>query len=168
MTPPTGDIPQEFHSAYEGRPFLTCTRCGEMLEEIAGGYQIFKLFRRKECIYEYVLCHPCHAGVIDEFSEESKERLAEYHVQRVSLNLGRWRCAVCGNGRGEDGEHEFSITGACKGHHLIHDLMLCGGCRREMQHLLSPETRKVWDRFVEENLPGVPSDSISPADLVPA
>src|SRR5688572_17890380 len=55
------EIPAEFHSEYEGRPFQSCTRCGEMLSEIAEGYQIFKLFRRGEAIYEYALCHPCHA-----------------------------------------------------------------------------------------------------------
>ena len=168
MTDSPSDIPREFHSDYEDRPFQSCSRCGEMLEEIPGGYQIFKLVRRGETLYEYVLCHPCHTGVVNEFSEESRERLAEFHVQRVSLNLGRWRCAVCGNARGEDGEEEFSITGACQGRRLIHDLMACGACRREMQSLLSPETRKVWERFVAENLPGVPSDSVSPADLVPA
>jgi hypothetical protein len=162
------DIPTEFHSDYEDRPFQTCTRCGEMLAEIPGGYQIFKLYRRREAIYEYALCHPCHAGVVAEFSGESRQRLAEFHVQRVSLNLGRWRCAVCGNGRGEEGEEEFSITGACEGRRLIHDLMACGACRREMQALLSPETRKVWERFVDENLPGLPAGVINPADLVPA
>jgi hypothetical protein len=168
MTDSPSDIPLEFHSTYEGRLFQSCARCGEMLEEIAGGYQIFKLFRQGEAIYEYALCDPCHTGVVGEFSEESRQRLAEFHLQRVSLHLGRWRCAVCGNARGEDSEEEFSLSGACRGRRLIHDLMVCGGCRREMQSLLSPETRRVWDRFVDENLPGVPAGVITPADLVPA
>ncbi|HEX2750506.1 MAG TPA: hypothetical protein VHM91_21045 [Verrucomicrobiales bacterium] len=166
--PSPSDIPREFHSEYEERPFQSCTRCGEMLEEITGGYQIFKLYQGSEAIYEYALCHPCHAGVIKKFSRESRERLAEFHRQRVSLNLGRWRCAVCGNSRGEEGEAEFSLSAACQARSLIHELMVCGACRREMQSLLSPETRKVWDRFVDENLPGLPANSISPADLVPA
>lgn len=168
MNDTPSDIPREFHSDYEGRPFQTCTRCGEMLAQIAEGYQIFKLFRQGEAIYEYVLCHPCHAGIVEQFSGESRERLEEFHRQRVSLHLGRWKCAVCGNARGEEGEREFSLTGACQGHRLIHELMLCGGCRHEMQGLLSRETRGVWDRFVDENLPGVPAGVIAPSDLVPA
>lgn len=162
------DIPREFHSEYEERPFQSCTRCGEMLAGIPGGYQIFKLYRQNEAIYEYALCDPCYGGVLQEFSAESTERLHEFHRQRVSLNLGRWTCAVCGNARGEDGEVEFSLSGACLGRRLIHELMICGGCRREMQALLSRHTREVWDRFVEENFPGVPAGTISPTELVPA
>jgi hypothetical protein len=168
MLPSPTDIPREFHSEYEDRPFQSCTRCGEMLEEIPGGYQIFKLYRQSEPIYEYALCHPCHTGIVSEFSPESRQRLAEFHLQRVSLNLGRWRCAVCGNSRREDGEPEFCLSAACQARRLIHDLMICGACRHEMQSLLSTETRKVWDRFVHDNLPGLPANSISPADLVPA
>src|SRR5436190_18617431 len=93
------NIPPELHSEYEERPFQTCSRCGEMLAEIPDGYQIFKLYRRGEAIYEYTLCHPCHTGLISEFSTESRQRLAEFHRQRISLNLGRHRCAVCGNDR---------------------------------------------------------------------
>ncbi|HWB05398.1 MAG TPA: hypothetical protein VG796_20360 [Verrucomicrobiales bacterium] len=160
-------IPREFHSHYEDRPFQSCTRCGEMLDEIPGGYQIFKLFRHREPIYEYALCHPCHTGILDEFSADSRRRLAEFHANRVTLNLGRFRCAVCGNSRGEDQQPEFSLTAACLSRRLVHELMVCGPCRLEMQSLLSPETRRLWDKFVDENLPGVPSDSISPLELVP-
>ena len=171
MTHSSSDIPREFHSEYEERPFQSCTRCGEMLEEIADGYQLFKLYRRGEAIYEYALCHPCHTGVVKQFSDESKERLAEFHEHRVTLNLGRWKCAVCGNARGEDGEEEFSLTAACRARRLIHELMICGVCRREMQSLLSRETREVWDRFVDDNFPGVPEGTtapVSPLELVPA
>ncbi len=161
-------IPPELHSEYEGRPFHTCTRCGEMLREIPEGYQIFKLYRKGETIYEYVLCHPCHSGLVDRFSQESRTRLADFYRQRVSMHLGRGKCAVCGDTRSEAGAEEFSLTAACKGDQLVHDLMVCGPCRVEMQSLLSRETRGVWDRFVEDNLPGAPSGAISPYDLVPA
>jgi hypothetical protein len=168
MSDPSNDIPPEFHSEYEGRPFQTCTRCGEMLAEIADGYQVFKLFRRGEPIYEYAVCHPCHSGIVREFSDESRRRLEEFHRDRISLNLGRWTCAVCGDARDEDAAREFSITGACQGHRLVHDLMICGGCRHEMDSLLSHQTREVWDRFVEENLPGVPAGTMVPGDLIPS
>lgn len=164
-------IPPELHSEYEERPFQTCTRCGELLAEIAEGYQLFKLFRGGEPIYEYALCHPCHAGLIADFSTESRERLAEFHRQRVSLNLGRQCCAVCGNDRADD--PEYSLTAACQGTGMVHALMVCGPCRREMQGLLSKHTRDVWDRFVNDNLTGAPQGTaspvapVSPLELVP-
>jgi len=162
------DLPRELHSEYEERPFQSCTRCGESLADVPEGYQLFKLFRRGETIYEYALCHPCHAGLLADFSAESRQRLAEFHAQRVTLNLGLRRCAVCGNDRTED--EEFSLTAACAGAGLRHALMVCGPCRREMQSLLSKPTREVWDRFVSENLAGAPSGTItpvSPLELVP-
>lgn len=161
-------IPPELHSEYEERPFQTCTRCGEMLAEIPEGYQLFKLYRRGQPIYEYALCHPCHGGLLRSFSDESRQRLADFHSQRVSLNMGRQRCAVCGNDRADD--EEFSLTAACQGTGVVHTLMVCGPCRREMQTLLSKHTREVWDRFVNDNLSGLPGTSItpvSPLELVP-
>ena len=163
------DIPRELHSEYEERPFQTCTRCGELLCEIAEGYQLFKLYRRGEAIYEYALCHPCHAGLLREFSHESRQRLAEFHAQRMTLNLGRMRCAVCGHDRAED--EEFSLTAACQGTGLVHALMVCGPCRRGMHDLLSKHTREVWERFVNDNLAGAPEGTltpVSPLELVPA
>ena len=136
-----------------------------MLEEIAEGYQIFKLWRRGEVIYEYALCDPCNAGIIAEFSAESRQRLEDFHRERVSLNLGRWKCAVCGNDRAEDAE--FSLSASCTGRRLIHELMICGGCRHEMQSLLSTQTREVWERFLSENFPAPPAGSILPMELLP-
>lgn len=169
MTNPSSDIPRELHSEYEERPFQSCTRCGETLAEIPEGFQLFKLFRRGEAIYEYALCHPCHTGLVAGFSAESRQRLEEFHATRVSLNLGRVKCAVCGDARGADGE--YSLTAACQGRELIHALMICCECRRDMQSLLSKQTREVWDRFVSDNLAGAPAGTftpVSPLELVPA
>ena len=168
MSEYANEIPAELHSEYEDRPFQSCTRCGEALAAVEGGYQIFKLFHGTEVLYEYALCQPCHTGVMDQFSEHSRARMAGYHSQRVTLNLGPHLCAVCGNERGENGEPEYALSAACDGTALRHSLMLCGVCLREMQALLSPETRRTWQRFVDENLPGVPPEAVSPAGLVPA
>jgi hypothetical protein len=138
-----------------------------MLSEIPEGYQIFKLCRRGGTICEYALCHFCHADAVREFSGESRARLAEFHERRVSLDLGRHACAVCGDARSEVSSGEFALTGACRGLRLVHELMICGGCHREMQSLLSRESRGVWDRFVNENLPGVPAGAALPGGLLP-
>jgi hypothetical protein len=159
-------IPRELHSEYEERPFQSCTRCGESLAAVPEGYQIFKLFERSEVTYEYTLCAPCHGGLMEQFSEHSRARMADFHQQRVTLNLGAHLCAVCGNERGEAGEPQFALSAACEGGTLRHCLMLCGGCLREMQALLSPETRRTWQRFVTDNLPGLPPESVTPGGLV--
>jgi hypothetical protein len=163
------DIPSELHSVYEDRPFRSCTRCGESLAEVPEGYQLFKLFLRGEVLCEYALCHHCHAGLLADFSAESRRHLADYHAQRMALNLGSRRCAVCGHDRMDDGE--YSLTAACEGTKMRHVLMVCGPCRRDMQSLLSRETRDVWDRFVSENFAGAPPDlatPVSPLELMPA
>jgi hypothetical protein len=154
------DIPHELHSEYEERPFQSCTRCGESLADVPEGYQLFKLYRRAEPIYEYALCHPCHAGLLAEFSDESRVRLAEFHTQSMTLNLGARRCAVCGHDRAED--EEYSLTAACEGTALRHVLMVCGPCRRDMREMLSKHTREVWDRFVNDNLAGAPAGTLTP------
>jgi hypothetical protein len=160
-------VPEEFFSEYEKRAFQSCTRCGEYLPAVEEGYQICKLFRDAEAIYEYALCHPCHLGVVRQFSQESRQRLELYYSEHVAMNLGRHQCAVCGNERYAQGEVEFSITGAFRGREMLHELMMCGCCKASMAALLSPETRQVWDDFVRDNLPGLPAESPSPSELIP-
>lgn len=164
----SGAHPDEFLSAYTDGRFTHCTRCGETLADMPEGYQISKRFSGTEPVYEFALCHPCHAGVVAEFSGESRDRLDTFHREHVSLNLGRFRCAVCGVAREVMKCRDYSITGAFQGPECIHELMFCGLCNQEMQSLMSTKTRQVWDRFVDDNLPGVPADSLTPTELVPA
>jgi hypothetical protein len=161
-------IPRELHSDYEDRPFQSCTCCGESLAEVPGGYQISKLLTASgETLYEYAICAPCHGGVMEQFSEHSRARMDGFHATRVTLNLGPQLCAVCGSERGENGEQQYALSAACEARRLRHCLMFCGACLREMQSLLSPETQRTWQRFVDDHLPGVPPECVSPTGLVP-
>ena len=36
--------------------------------------------------------------------------------------------------------------------------MICFDCQEAMSEIMSEETRRTWDRFREENFPGIPSD----------
>ncbi len=161
------EIPAELRSDYGDQPFQCCTRCGEGVEDMPEGYQISKLVRDRETIYEYALCHDCHTGLLAKFSAESRRRIELFHNEHVSLNMRELHCAVCGRERSQHAE--YALTAACIHDRVIHQLMVCGPCRREMDSLLSPETRQVWDQFINENLPGVPATvpAPSPLELLP-
>ena len=93
---PSENIPEELHSEYEERPFRNCTRCGETLLDYENGYHVAKIFKSSETIFEYALCFSCHAGLISEFSEDSKRSLGEYYSERMKLGLGLFGCGLCG------------------------------------------------------------------------
>jgi hypothetical protein len=153
-------IPAEFYSEYEERPFKACYRCGETLKDFEDGYQVGKVYRRGETIFEYALCHPCHVRMMDEVSSESRERLEAFQAEHLQLNLGRQFCAVCGISRADIPDQEYSLAGIFEGVALIHSLTICGSCTEHMNSLLSQKTRDVWRDFINENFPGVPADAL--------
>ncbi len=155
---PKGPIPEELYSEYEERPFRTCTRCGESLIHFQEGYRVSKVFRAGEVIFEYALCLPCLNNIMKESSEESKERLQEFQNSRVRDVDGFSDCALCDRTRETTRNGEFGLVGACLGDQLLDGNMICSFCMEEMSELVSEQTRRTWDRFVEENFPGVPSD----------
>jgi hypothetical protein len=159
-TPPP--IPPELNSAYEERPFQHCTACGESLADFPGGFQISKAYKNGECVMEYALCDHCRAKMIDEFSDESKNRLAKFQDDHVHLDYGLAHCAVCGRSRIEGPMSDFVITGICADTSLHHSLLMCGDCGDGVQELISQKTRDTWRRFVDSHFPGPP-----PGDSLP-
>jgi len=159
-TPPP--IPRDLHSEYEERPFRHCTRCGETLEDDKGGFQISKAYKQGECVMEYALCDHCRVSMMEEFSQESKKRLAEFQDENVDLHRGLNQCSVCGKERDPNGTEDFVITGICEGVNLLHSIMVCGTCGEGVQELISVQTRDTWRRFVDENFPGPPGEGQIP------
>ncbi|HEY1050928.1 MAG TPA: hypothetical protein VGE39_14260, partial [Prosthecobacter sp.] len=43
---------------------------------------------------------------------------------------------------------------------LLHSVMICGKCGDGVQSIISKKTRDTWRRFVDENFPGPPTDSL--------
>lgn len=155
-------IPRDLHSEYEERPFQHCTRCGETLGDDRSGYQIVKAYKRGECVMEYALCSHCSLGMMTEFSQESKKRLADYQHEHAHLDRGLHQCSICGSLRDDSGMEDFVITGTCTGGMMRHGLMVCGKCGDGFQELISVQTRDTWRRFVDENFPGPPSEGEYP------
>ena len=153
-----GPIPEELHSFYEDRPFKSCTRCGEGLEHFEEGYRVSKVFRGEEVIFEYALCLPCLKSLFEESSEESKQRLMQFQMERFRFVSGFDECALCDHERESMPVPDFGLVGICLGEGLVESNLICGQCMEAMSECVSEETRKEWDRFVEENFPGVPAD----------
>jgi len=161
-------VPPELFSDYEGRPFQSCTRCGESLKDFDGGFQISKAYRNGECVMEYALCDHCRGAMFAEFSEESKEKLGHFQEERVHLERGFDQCAVCGVSRDEGPMKEFVVTGLCNGSRLDHGMLVCGECGDAVQGLISAKTRDTWRRFVDDNFPGPPpGDSLPLEETLP-
>jgi len=156
--PPREPIPQILHSFYEERPFVSCTRCGESLADFQEGYRISKNFKQSEVLIEYALCMPCLTAMLDEASEESKRRLAEFQNENYREISGFDECALCPRSLDQVLDDEYSLVGICHGHDMVDSAAICFDCMERMAEIMSEETRRTWDRFRDENFPGVPSD----------
>lgn len=158
--PEPAPIPKEFYSEYEERPFRTCTRCGESLADFLEGYQVAKIVRRGEVVFEYALCGPCHKGLVNEFSEESRRTLEAYYAENMTPGLGANTCGICGRDRSELADPEFALGGACHGDCLIEAFMICAACMEKTNALISKKTQGIWGDFINDNFPGVPADFV--------
>jgi len=157
-SPDREPIPTILHSFYEERAFVTCTRCGESLNDFQDGYRISKNFKKDEVIIEYALCMPCLNAMMDEASEESKRRLAEFQAEHYREVSGFDECALCEKSWGQAHEGEYGLVGVCEGDDMLDSALICHDCMEAMSEIMSEETRRTWDRFRDENFPGVPSD----------
>ena len=142
-TPPH-PIPEVLHSEYTDEAFSHCTRCGESLKDFPGGYQVSKAWRRNECVFEYALCDHCRTALMEEFSKESKQRLAKFQDDYVSFEGGIEQCSVCGLLRSEDSTTDFVLTGMMEGIGYLGGIMVCGKFGEKTQELLSAPTKDTW------------------------
>lgn len=163
-------IPRELYSEYEERPFLCCTRCGETLADFEEGFKISKVIKNGEVIFEYALCFHCLERMMEESSEESRERLMKFQNERMREGISGFdECALCENTREALASPEYALVAGCQGDSVLESHLICIHCMEEMSELVSKKTRDSWNRFVEENFPGVPADFIpAPTEGSPA
>ena len=157
---PGEPIPKELYSEYEERPFRTCTRCGETLADFVEGFQIAKVFKNNEAVFEYALCSHCHIDMIEEFSAESRQTLEDYYAKNMTPGLGAHQCGICLLERNELPQNEFSLGAACVGNKLIEAFMICSTCVEKSNLLVSKKTQGIWNDFIDSNFPGVPENSL--------
>jgi hypothetical protein len=164
---PGEEIPEELYSEYEERPFKVCTRCGETLADFEEGFQVAKVFRAGEAVFEYALCLPCHSSMQEEFSEETKIAMENFFSEHAKAHLGIRTCAICEVDRADLPEDEYALTGICGGELMMQGVMFCAPCIEQTNELVSKKTRDVWSKFIDENFPGVPADALPDPARIP-
>ncbi|MBB80013.1 MAG: hypothetical protein CMN02_03260 [Roseibacillus sp.] len=167
------DPHSDFHSSETGAPFRDCISCGLPFDHAPETpYLVAKSYRRGECIFEYAICEDCRTSMSREFSRDSRQALNLFFQERVNLSErssllshqyvpAPWiqKCAACEKPRNE--AESYSLGGMLLGSDMIYDpypLCLCGNCEEEIQSLLSPGTKGIWDEFVDTHFDGPPSN----------
>ncbi len=150
------DIPEELFSAYENGPFKTCTVCSESLSD-GRLFEVQKVYRGSECVFEMGVCHGCGEGVSREFSEESLEAMKGFLLCNFKPTTDAHHCHFCGFPRSMFSN--YTIIGACREEFLIFpSIVMCEKCGDGLQERLSQKTRDVQGDFVQDFFPGVPAD----------
>ncbi len=147
-------IPDILHSVYEKGPFKSCCVCGQILTD-GRVYEIQKVFRGKEAIFEMAICHGCGEEVAHEFSQESIENMKRFLLENFKPTPEPSHCHFCGF------PHRlrvnFTIVGMCQEHSLlVPSIIMCEKCSEQIQEKLSRKTRDVQGDFIRDNFPGVP------------
>lgn len=153
-----GLIPAELHSVFEGGPFRVCNVCEQVLVQ-KDLYEIQKVFRGKECVFEMAICRACGENLAREFSEESIAAIKGFLLcnYRSSGESEPQHCQFCGFPRRLF--RNFTLYGACRDQSLVFPaLLMCEKCGERLGQKLSRKTRDVQGEFVRDHFPGIPAD----------
>ena len=80
------EIPKQFYSDAEGKPFENCQVCGKFLLDEGTSYVVEKAFKNYEgydfttTLFEYAICLNCHSEIQKSMSEESMSNLQNYYM----------------------------------------------------------------------------------------
>jgi hypothetical protein len=155
-------IPQILHSVYEKGPFRTCCVCSQVLTD-GRIYEIQKVYRGKEAIFEMAICHECGSDVASEFSKESMESMKNFMLERFKPLQEPTHCNFCGFPKAV--VPNFTIVGMCREKSLlVPGIIMCEKCSESLQEKLSRKTREAQGDFVRDTFPGVPEG----LDVTPA
>jgi len=148
-------IPSELHSFSQGGPFRVCSVChGTLAGERP--YEIQKVYRGTEVVFEMAMCNPCGEQILRQFSRESVEALKDFLRSRFKRFPGTFRCHFCSLPKAL--QPGYTIIGACKGSALLRPvIVLCDGCGGKLQSELSQKTRETQEGLIRDRFPGVPA-----------
>lgn len=149
-------IPPELHSFSQGGLFECCSFCDGNL----GGesiYEIQKVYRGGEVVFEMASCGSCGERQCREISRESMEALRTFLHSQFKPSRGILFCHFCGCPK--PSRPGYTIIGACKGSVLLFPaVVLCHGCAERLQSRLSQKTRETQEGFIRDSFPGVPAN----------
>lgn len=147
-------LPSELHSVYEKGPFRRCSVCNT---DLSTGciYEIQKVFRGREVVFEMAVCQTCAEAAAREFSVESMDALKGFLISSFKPDPETVHCHFCGFPRALAAG--YTLVGACQASSLlVPAIILCDSCGEKLQRRLSKKTREAQEDFVRNNFPGVP------------
>ena len=156
------EIPEELHSFYEEGLFKKCTICDKDLEHL-GLYEVQKIYRDKEVVFETAICQACGEDLSKEMSLESIEAMKGFMLCNFKPTEEPDHCHFCGIPRAIF--DNYTVIGACREISLLLPLIImCEKCSEHLQEQLSQKTREVQGDFIRDHFPGVPADlDLSPS-----
>ena len=154
--------PEELHSFAEEGPFRKCTICDKDLEHL-GLYEVQKVYRDKEVIFETAICQACGEDLSREMSSESMETMKGFMLCNFTPTEEPDHCHFCSYPKALF--DNFTVIGACRELSLLLPLIImCEKCSEELQGQLSEKTRDIQGDFIRDHFPGVPADlDLSPS-----
>ncbi|MBN2616601.1 MAG: hypothetical protein JXR71_12990 [Bacteroidales bacterium] len=164
------DIPEQFYSDGDGKPFETCVVCGRNLMEDGTRYVIEKAMKNYEgydfsaTVFEYAMCLDCYQEMQKGMSEESMQNLQQYQMRLVQeksadgviaidlsdFSLSDWLSKCFFKDKPVSEMKEYQLIGQFEGNHMIMNMppMAIGEeVMEEMSELLSEQTKGEMDRF---------------------
>jgi len=157
---------------HDGETFTQCQMCSRALTE-DDFYLIAKAYDRGRLVLETAQCFACQLRIRSNISEQSQENLQLYGGRSMTefftepfakqfYYLGEPSCLITSEVLAVDGMFElYTLCSPSIGDG--DDYFLIGPTAIEqMSELLSKETRKTWERFLEDLDPDLPEVVVSP------
>ena len=160
------DIPKDFHSDLDKKPFCECTFCGKDLLQGEVSYMIEKSFKvnpnnkSRNTAFEYAICMDCNKRKMQAMSAESVQNIQQYMIDNFVLeeleghaqdNKDPFaKCLVTGTPTEE--LVEYNIVGQFIGDKMISGqfpILISPSIGEEIQELLSQQTKDEFDDFMD-------------------
>ncbi|MGB0582806.1 MAG: hypothetical protein ACPGVU_24235 [Limisphaerales bacterium] len=178
--PNTIPVPEVFWSFETEAPLRTCLVCSKNLIDSGEQYLIEKAFSKREVMFEYALCLPCHTCLAKELSENSMKLITNYFEEHVLPEQRRARISAAFDGTVQPWlshclvthkpireDDEYQIHGMCFGNELVLDEMphaISGEALDAIMNLLSNQTKGFINDFTGKHF-GVPTGADLPKFL---
>lgn len=168
------DIPEQFYSDGDGKPFDKCVVCGKNLLEDGTRYVIEKAMKNyaekkySATLFEYAMCLDCYEEMQKGISEESMNNLQAYYQKMVqdkggpyitidlaNFDLNHWLSRCFFKDKPVAEMKEYQLIGQFDGNHLIMNtppMAIGEEVMEEMSELLSEKTKGEMDHFREQFL----------------
>ncbi len=153
----TGHEDPALDSSLDGPIEDDCFQDDQDADDSQAVYEIQKVFRGHEVLFEMAICRRCGEQVAKEFSEESIEAMKGFLLSNFKPDKDASHCHFCTFPLAL--LEGWTMVGACREDRLIFPpIILCEPCSENLQQRLSKTTRDVQDEFIRDHFPGVPAD----------